>query len=60
MNNYFNRLIIYCFYCMKTRNLHYDSDNDNKIEYDNSVVNYMYSKEDSNTDEDFVIIEKSK
>ena len=45
---------------MKTRNLHYDSDNDNKIEYDNSVVNYMYSKEDSNTDEDFVIIEKSK
>ncbi len=60
MNNYFDRLIIYCFYCMKTRNLHYDSDNDNKIDYKISVVNYMFSKEDSNMDEDFVVIEKSK
>jgi hypothetical protein len=60
MNYYINKLLNYCFHCMKTRNLHYDSYDDYKIDYNNSVVNYMYSKEENKIDEDFVIIEKSK
>ena len=57
MDNYINKFFIYCFYCMRTRNLHYD---DYKIDYNNSVVNYMYQNEENKLDEDFVIIEKSK
>jgi len=60
MNYYINKLLIYCFYCMRTRNLHYDSYDDDKKNYNNSVVNYMYSDEENKIDEDFVIIEKSK
>jgi hypothetical protein len=45
---------------MRTRNLHYDSYDDDKKNYNNSVVNYMYSNEENKIDEDFVIIEKSK
>lgn len=60
MNNYFDRLIIYCFYCMRTQNLHYDLDIDNKIDYNISVVNYMYQNEENKLDEDFVVIEKFK
>jgi hypothetical protein len=45
---------------MRTRNLHYDSYDDYKIDYNNSVVNYMYQYEENKLDEDFVIIEKSK
>ena len=59
MDNYINKFFIYCFYCMRTRNLHYDSHNDCKIDCNNSVVNYMYQNEENKLDEDFVIIEKS-
>lgn len=59
MENYINKIFIYCFYCMRTRNLHYDSYDDTK-NYNNSVVNYMYSNEENKIDENFVIIEKSK
>lgn len=55
MDNYINKFFIYCFYCMRTKNLHYDSRDDNK-----SVDNYMYQNEENKLDEDFVIIEKSK
>lgn len=60
MDNYINKFFIYCFYCMRTRNLHYDSHNDCKIDYNKSVDNYMYQNEENKLDEDFVIIEKSK
>jgi len=59
MENYINKIFIYCFYCIRTRNLHYDSYDDIK-NYNNSVVNYMYSNDENKIDEDFVIIEKSK
>jgi hypothetical protein len=45
---------------MRTQNLHYDLDIDNKIDYNISVVNYMYQNEENKLDEDFVVIEKFK
>ncbi len=57
MNNYINRLFIYCFYCMKTRNLYYDSHNDIKKDDNNLVDNHMYLKEENKLDDDFIIIE---
>jgi hypothetical protein len=46
---------------MKTRNLQYNFNDDNiEIKSNNLVLNYMYSKEENNVDDGFVIIEKSK
>jgi len=57
MNYYFNKLFIYCFYCMQTKNLHYKTFEDNNIFYHNPV-NFMYKNDKDNFDEDFIIIEK--
>jgi hypothetical protein len=59
MNYYIDKLLNYCFYCMRIKNEHYDS-YDNKINYNNLVVNYMYQNEENKLDGDFVVIEKFK
>jgi hypothetical protein len=44
---------------MRTRNLQYNfNDNNIEIKSNNSVLNFMYSKEENKVDDGFVIIEK--
>ena len=41
MNYYINKLLNYCFYCIRTKNVHYDLYDDNKINYNNPVPNHI-------------------
>ena len=59
MNYYIEKCLMYCFYCMRTRNLQYNfNDNNIEIKSNNSVLNFMYNKEENKVDDGFVIIEK--